>query len=394
MNEKPFIDERREESSLGESPITVRDVTEATGVPEGDVGAHVRRLRAEAGFRGPEAARPSALPWIAAGTLVVGIGVTWWRIHRGPFDAPSSVALTYGSPTILLSERTPLAVRQSPTTTPFETDNTHGGVVKPPPGLRVEAIGQRTELSDEAPYEEKGAVPYDVARERLVQATEALVVALDRAEGTPPRAPEGTRYRGKDGEIFSPRTGFARVSMSGWAGGGGDWIALPLTETGKAKIRALAKGFLSDAKKTQDESLHLPADPREGIVTPPPGFTLRFAGRRFDYREGPRVSFSDVPSASVTRRLEAALLNAAYRDRRLPVGTWTGDPAQDAKTPIPALSRAEVRGPKGLLAADLPTAEGGEAATRRAIHEFAERAAKGIEKENEEGRGSDATGEP
>ena len=350
---------------------TVRDIAEATGLTEEDVAAHLRQVRAEAAFHEPEPSRPSALPWIALGALAVGGGVTWWRT-RPPQDA--FVPLTTASPQ-------PAAVR-SVQTTPLAVLWNADGAPKPTQGFRVEAIGQTSDRLSEGESAEKRALPYEKVRDSLVASAIALVEATERQEAGS-SAPSGARYHGMDDGLFSPRKGFVRVAMFGWAGSESAWIPVPLGLEGKGQVQGLAVGVLSDVKAAQDAALAPVADPSTGLVEPPPGFAVRFAGRRLDLREGPRVSFAPVPRQIVARRLEAAILNSVARDRRPPTGAWSGDPAKDARIPPAKLSRVDVMGPQGLLSADVPTDAVDPGATARAVRVFAERVAAGIDPINE-----------
>ena len=364
------------EHRLEEEGVRVRDVAEVSGLPEEAVAAQVRQIRGEAGLRPPEGARSSALPWLAGASLLVAVGVTTWRLHPEAFVAPPIPNL--GS------------VRRNPSFSPL-TGTSTSDAEPLPMGLKAVAIGQEKAFTADSPYEAwKRAIPYPTAVDRLTRSTAALVRALSREERDDARAAAGTRYMSFSGETVEPRRGFARVSLYGWAGVASAWVARPLTTEGERDLRALAERFLAKAKGAQDEALAIPTDTLAGVVGPPPGFSIRFAGRRFDFREGPRLAFSDVSPERVARRLESAMLNAAYRDRRPPVGSWSGDPALDARTPVPDVSRVEIRGPDGLIVGDVPTAAGGEAATRRAIQALAARAARGIEGVNQRGRASDA----
>ena len=359
-----------------EEGVRVRDVAEVSGLPEEAVVAQVRQIRGEAGLRPAAAARPSALPWIAGASLLVALGVTAWRLHPEAFVAPS--IQDFGS------------VRRNPSFSPL-TGTSTSDAEPLPMGLKAVAIGQEKAFTADSPYEAwKRSIPYPTAVDRLTRSTAALVRALSQEERDDARAAAGTRYMSFSGETVEPRRGFARVSLYGWAGVASAWVARPLTPEGEVQLRALAQRLLAGTKKAQDEALAIPTDTLAGVVGPPPGFSIRFAGRRFDFREGPRLAFSDVSPERVARRLEAAILNAAYRDRRPPVGAWSGDPALDARTPVPDVSRVEVRGPDGLVVGDIPTAKGGEEATRKAIQALAARAAKAIEGVNRRGGASDA----
>lgn len=365
---------------------SVRDIAEATGLTEEDVAAHLRQVRAEAAFAEPEPARPSALPWIALGALVMAGGVTWWRMRpatevSAPFFKPTSVTSTG-----------PVVVR-SVATSPLATQWNMDGAPKPPPGFRVEAIGQTSDHLSDAESGQARALPYATVRDALVASAKGLVEATERAE-VGSIAPPGTRYHGMDGGIFSPRKGFVRVAMFGWAGSDAAWVPVPLDVQGVGKLRALAEAVLSSEKAEQDAALAPVADPTKNIVTPPPSFSVRYAGRRLDLREGPRVSFAPISREIVARRLEAAISNAVARDRRPPLGAWSGDPVKDAQIPPSKLSRVEVMGPDGLVSADVPTDAADPDATVRAVRTFAARAAVAIDSINRKALEKDETSRP
>ena len=361
---------------------TVRDIAEATGLTESDVAAHLRQVRAETAFHEPEPARPSALPWIALGALAVGVGVTWWRALPS-FDAFVPPSTASAQPVVVPP------VQATPLTTQWNTD----GAPRPSQGLRIEAIGQTSDHLSEGDYGEKRAIPYETVRDALVASATALVEATQTQEGEAAALP-GTRYHGMDGGIFAPRKGFVRVAMSGWAGSDSAWIPVPLAPEGRARLRELAVKVLSDVKAEQDAALVPVADPSSGLVGPPPAFTVRFAGRRLDLQEGGRVSFAPIPREVVARRLEAAILNAVARDRRLPIGAWSGEPRKDARIPAAKLSRVEVMGPDGLATADVPTDASDPGATARSVRAFAARVAAGIDSINEKALEKDETARP
>ena len=350
---------------------TVRDVAEASGLPESDVAAHLRRIRAESAFAAPIVTRPSALPWIALGALAVGLGVTGWRLYA---DRPvASLPLSSGTPAIVV--RT--AFRSARGRPPALQWVGGPGLDRAPAGFRIETVGQRAGRVDQGTGEVR-ALPYEVVRDRLAASAADLVSRTLADDGTAP-APPGTRYEDLDGAAFSPRPGFVHVSLSGWAGKEAGWVAVPLTGAGRADLSAMAERLLADAKRTQDAALAPVPDPRSGLVLPPPGFATRFAGRRLDVRRGPRVSFAPIAASDVAARLEAAILNAMDRDLRAPLGPWTGDAAQDARIPRPDRSHVEIMEPDGTIAAaDVPTRPGDPKAGR-IVRDLAARAANGIE---------------
>lgn len=352
----------------------MRDVSEATGLSEDDVAAHLKRIRGERAFSDPPRERPSALPWIAGATLLLGVGVTAWRFHvRAPDEfhpLPMSSSLPISPSTVRTPQATHLTVN-------FDGGQEPGGLL----GFQVEAITQTSDHARGGMGQAVKALPYETVRDALALAGEETVgsaLAQDGGQSAPPNA----RYQAMQGGAFSPRPGFAHVTMSGWAGSETGWIAVPITDASRADLRAMAERLLKDAKETQESALAPVSDPRSGIVLPPPAFSVRFAGRRLDVQRGPRISFAPIPVAAVAARLEAAIVNAAFRDRHPPIGPWRGDAAADAKIPLPDVSRVEIMEPEGIVAAgDVPTA-GDEAATARAIHEIATRAAQAIEATN------------
>jgi hypothetical protein len=351
----------------------VRDVAEATGLTDVEVMAHLRQIRAEAGFHPEEPKRAPALPYIAGAAMLTAMGVTWWRLQNADDSFRPAVP---ASPPITVTPVAPTTIR-SLATTSLSTTMIQEGPAKPPPGFRVEVIGQRTDKMGDGLTSETKAIPYAEARNGLARSAETLVPDVFATDGPDP-APPGTRYHGMNGGIFSPRVGFVHLAMFGWAGSEFGWIPVPLTDAGRKQIAEMAVKTLADAKATQDEALRPAADYRKGIVLPPPGFHVRFAGRRLDARSGPRVSFSDLSVTAVADRLESSLLNAIYRDGRPPVGTWSGNAEQDAKIPQPSLSRVEITGPVNTVAADIPTRPGDEGATKRTVRALAERLAQQV----------------
>ncbi len=381
------LQDRLAPGTVFDGATTIRDVAEAAGLPEVDVAAHLRRIRAETAFTEPPRARPSALPWIAGATLVVGLGVTWWRIH--PND-PSS-ALQSAPPVLPSATRT--TVRPSVQTTPLTAHWEGGpGSEHPPTGFRVEAIGEKSdEVADNSG--EARALPYETVRDGLARAAEAVVGRAASEDGMA-SAPPGTHYRGQDGSVFSPRPGFVHLALSGWAGSTIGWIAVPLTGASRTDLKKLAEKLLEDAKRTQDQALAPVADPSSGLVAPPPAFSLRFAGRRLEVLHGPRVSFAPIAPSAIVARLEAAIVNATFRDRRPPLGPWTGDAAADARIPLPETSHVEIMGPEGVTVGDVPTVPGEVAATARAAHDLAVRATRGFDEVNRRALETDGTLRP
>lgn len=361
----------------------MRDVAEATGLSEAEVLAQIRQIRAEAAFTEPKAApAPSPLPWIAVGALVVAVGVTGWRMSLGD-----------GMPTFEPIPNKPIPAPPPTTTTTVRTQPAPSMMVMsgggsehmPPPGLEVHAMGQTMEYMLGGYSSSKTALRYDRAVGDLVAAASESVQSMDGMEHDPnrfvgrPIPPAGTKYRDTKGNLFLPRPGYARVIMTGWAGTEVGWVKAPLDAAGIKALKQQAERLLKDAKKEQDDALSPVADPSTGVVAPPPGYFFRFAGRRLDFQEGPRISFAGMSRAQVVARLSAALMNAVYRDRRPPVGPWVGSASKDAKIPVAPLSHVEALGPESLVTADIPTQPGQEAATRKAVEDLANKLADQID---------------
>jgi len=366
----------------GDAPVTVQDVAEATGLTEAEVIAQVRQIRAETAFAEPKAApAPSPLPWIALGALVVAVGVTGWRISLGD-GMPSFKPEPRGD--VPFAPAAPAPVRRELATMSLAMTNISNISQRPPSGFDVHVLGQRNDYSSGSSYDpETIALPYGQVLKGLAESAAEVAAAMDEAEKHPrfplPPPSANGRYRDSQGNVYTPRPGFARVVMSGWAGTEAGWVQLPLTAEGRKALDDLAQRLLKDAKKEQDDALAPVSDPRAGLVVPPPGFAFRFAGRRLDFQQGPRISFAGIPRPAVADRVTAALLNAVHRDRRPPIGPWTGDAGKDAKIPIPSLSHVEILGPENLVTGDIPTRVGEEAATRKAIEALAGKVAEQID---------------
>ncbi len=358
-------------------------MAEATGLTEAEVVAQIRQIRAETAFTEPKAApAPSPLPWIAAGAFVVAIGVTAWRISQGdgmPSFKPEPHQV--GPP---VATTTTTVTRASETTTSMMMTDVSNTALRPPPGFSVHAMGQRIDCMTGSSYDpDKIALPYDRVLRELSASAVAVAEAVQSTDQNPPfplpPLSPGVRIRDSQGNIYTPRPGFTRVVIDGWAGTGSEWVSVPLTAEGRKALDSLAHRVLEDVRKEQADALAPVADPSQGLVTPPPGFSFRFAGRRLDLQEGPHISFAGVPKSLFVNRLTAALMNAVHRDRRPPIGPWTGDPGKDAKIPIPSQSHVEILGPESLDSADIPTDPGNEAATRKAIEAFADKVAGQID---------------
>ena len=353
----------------GEGAVSVRDVAEATGMSESDVLANLRSIRAESAFREPDRAKPSALIWIAGATLAFGAGVTWFRLRSTEVPIPQlKPPVTVAHPELPDKYKTTPLVSMDLQSYPFA----------PPSGLRVEAIGQSTDVLGDGMQAKVTPVGYAATVDGLCRSAEGVIAYLIPRDSDSRKQPNA-RYHGMNGGIFSPRPGFVHLSMFGWAGNETDWIAVPLTEAGRNQIRQLAVNLLEDSKKAQDAALAPVADPTAGIVSPPPAFKIEFTGRRIDIHDGPARSFTDVPKADYARRLEAALINAAVRDRIPPRENYSGDSIADAKIPLPPRSHVEITGPRGTVSGVVPTVVGKDRELRSALKEIARKAAELID---------------
>lgn len=261
----------------------------------------------------------------------------------------------------------------------------------PPPGIRVCVNGQYTSFEGNGQEQKIPRMPFDMACQQLSRALAYLAVrsALDDSHVPDQRS---MPFRDLMGKEFTPRPGYAHYSITGWAGEASGWIKLPEFGTAlkdywssnqwakhgepeafiapyAAKVapdlKSVGPELLKNVAKLQEAGLaNSGIDWKKGVVSPPPGYTVTFLGRRKESQSGPVFAFSPMSEKETAERLSLAIRNALYRDSLPPSGTWTDADRIASKAPEPKLARVEITGPGSTeFSFDLPTRGSGLGAT-------------------------------
>ena len=200
---------------------------------------------------------------------------------------------------------------------------------------------------------------YDQEIQRLAYAIQALINKAVREDGKYTGPTRTGKYRGETGIGFTPKAGFVNFGISGWLGNVGGVVRYPLGPAEKRDILQTVTKYFASAKAEQDAALAIVPNVATEVIGPPPGYSVRFYGRRADIHDGPRISFSSMNVDRVVARLRLAIENAAKRDLGPPVGPWAESAEADKKIPIPAVDRIEIESQSGSLTLDVPTSGGG-----------------------------------
>jgi len=262
-----------------------------------------------------------------------------------------------------------------------ETAVTSGPGV-PPLGIRICVNGQATQFEGFGQEQDISRMPYPQACQQVGRALAYLALrsAVDDARIPASSGP----YRDSMGNEVTPRPGYAHYSIDGWAGKAEGWVKLPeagdafkeywssnqwagrgepeaflkpLAEKMAPELEAVGQGLFKDANQRQMGALQVyGVDITKGSVSPPPGYTVEFLGRRKDSQSGPTFAFTPVDETQVAKRLSLAIRNALYRDSQPPSGRWTEADRIASKAPEPKLARVKITGPGSTkYAFDLPT---------------------------------------
>ncbi len=328
----------------------LQDVAEVSGRSAEEVKAQLDSLRAEKAFSAPAPRTyPSAVAIGGVGLLLIGAAVYYVR----------------GRPKLSIFPRSPV-YRLEPALKPVEVPPTgtvvqqkaveylRDGLGTPPPGFHIEVVGQQAICAGDGRTGVTKPVDYSADLVGLVSATEQIVrqVAKRDKRWTGPKT-KGP-VRGESGVTVSPRPGFVHYTFQGWLGNADGWLKVPVQASEHAALIAAATAYLAPAKAEQDAALAIVTNSTSEVISPPPGFTIRFFGRRVDIQSGPRLSFSSVSVSQFVARIKLALANAAIRDLHPPLGPWSEPAEIDSKIPVPEMDRVEIDGAAGTVALDLP----------------------------------------
>jgi hypothetical protein len=193
---------------------------------------------------------------------------------------------------------------------------------------------------------------YEVERDQIATSLEALVrqVAVEDAKYREVVGP----VRDSFGNPVHPSPGLVHYAFDSWASVETGWLTSPVTSESRHEFKEVATRVLSEIKTSQDKALQTSGvNVSEGIVSPPPGFRVTYAGRRLDEQSGPRWAFDKLDPKVVVERLRLSIENAILRDKDVPTGPWRGEDQKTAKMPVPRSARVEVDGPQGIFRFDV-----------------------------------------
>lgn len=368
--------------------ILAEDIAEGTGLPQDEVIRHLDRIRTERAWRMPTHSMEKLL--IGAGTIALAAGLysAWTRSHT---ETP---LLHNGLPPVVVSLGPTPPTPQVTTTVTRPNITFQSSVMQQDPSvpaginLHIVAKGQYIQSQGSFTGRPPKAMPFAVDRDMLAKAVQNLIQdvetpdlapTLDSQTGlrrhirfpTQPSKPVGETVRDYAGATFTIQANKAHVTLEGWPGTSEFWVDEPLSANSAASIKESVGKYLSDLKAKQDEALRTSLDPTRGLVSPPPGMRIQFAGRRLDIQEGPRLAFADVTVDQMAKRIELAIHNAFERDHRPPTGRWTTSAEVDRKTPIPSMSSVVFTRGDDSMTFDLPTSSQWTSRDSRIISEKA-----------------------
>lgn len=364
--------------------VTLAALAEAAGLDRETVREHLRQIRTERAFE--KEATPPKSPdrpnwyWAAVGgaALLVAGGITFRRLQAD--QATKFVYAPLIVPTTTPNVSTQTRSRPQPNFLPQGSD---GNVGRVPLGFEaVAAIPGRQQTSLGQP----GKVvpgPYQSQLDQIVQAIEDLAnhAHVEQAR-FPTQAPNvNAPYMDTFQNIFTLEPGQFHYAVKGWAGRISGELKYPIGASERAQIRKAVEKMFEDERVAQAKALETPSG--RGIVSPPPGYRIQFAGRRMDRQEGPALSFAPVSVALVQRRIEAALTNAIKRDADAPEGRWTENAQSERKIPRPKGYAGSIEGPGGSVPFDFPSEP--PSAVKRGIRDLAARAAAQVATVNAQG---------
>jgi len=340
--------------------VLVGDVAEGTGLPPQVVVRQLDQIRTEAAIRTPAVSNNSYLAGAGIVALLVGIWFIWQRSH------PAETRIVWANQDLVQSSQRPIQQRQRPQPIflPSNDISTEGDPV--PEGLTVHAVEESTYYVKRGSFPQPVMKPiaYGIEAAQMERATISTVRDLEdpRRMSRPPYSPPNRQSIRPDATVrdlasvvFQLKPQSTHISLEGWPGVTEFWVPAPLTTVGEAVIHSEVEKFFEEARQTQNAALETNVDPAAGVLSPPPGYRIEFAGRRLDVQEGPRLAFADISEAQYAERIVLAVRNAFERDHRPPIGRWNVKPEIDRKTPIPKTSTVKMgRGPDAE-SFDLPT---------------------------------------
>ena len=343
--------------------VTVSDLAEATGLTIDQVQSHLRQIRAELAFNSTIEKKPfPTLLVCGIGLLIVAVAVIWALLLK-----QRSSSMTGFVPTMKSVNR-----GVEPKSLVVQSVRFYKGTV--PNGIRIHVIGQSCYFMGDTMVGDVFATDYEWMRQRMAWAAAYIIMVTAHADSHFTGKPEGP-YRDMAGNTVDIRPGQVHYCYDGWFGKLDGWVKVPLDQNGERQLLRDATKVLENAKRMQEDALRIDLKATEGIVLPPPGYSIEFVGIGDDIQQGPRISFAPIAPIQIEKRLELALKNALIRDQ-LPVLSQTSK----KYTPM---SRAIVTGPKGSLGFDIPTGAGWSVQAGKVIHRNTVILAKQIEVVNQ-----------
>ena len=357
--------------------VTLSALAEAAGLDRETVREHLRQIRTEHAFRAaappPRSAERPNWYWAAVGgvALVVAGAITFRRLEAErlvEYVPPKPQATQAGS----LVSSMPVRTVKHPTMLPQYSD---GLVGHAPLGIEtLIAIPNRQQTSSGR----VGSVTpgsFEEQRDMILHSIEEMVKKsheeVAKYPKTMPQFQAKPPFMDAQLNTFTLKPGQFHYAVKGWAGRLTGELKYPLSSADRAKLRQQIAGLFADERMAQEKALG-PA-PRQGVVSPPPGYRIRFGGRRLDDQIGPKLAFAPVPLALVQRRIEAALENAIKRDAAPPEGRWTDNAQRESKIPAPKQYAGSIDGPGGTIPYDFPASP--PSAVKRGMRDVAARAA-------------------
>jgi len=342
------------QAEIAGDAVPIKDVAEGVDLPPKDVVKQLDQIRSESALAPPAKSREGVLLAVGVAALTLGLVAAWIRNHPAP-----SLPGTHG-PILPKPPDTP-ATKVFSTPRPVTQPDSLGGgfeppeTAQPPSGITIHVVANEGYLKRTGPQTVRPvkAILHQVEKESIIASTISLIGALPNAHGR--SITSGKLSRDSAGSIFRLRPGKVHITFEGWPGTVEFWVSQPLTSDGRAHITSQVEHYLAESYASQEAALKVAVDPNQGLLLPPPGIRIEFAGRRLDTQDGPRLAFADIDEASIARRIELAVRNAFERDHRPPSGPWTVQSDVDRKAPIPPLSRVTISRREDSKSFDLPT---------------------------------------
>jgi hypothetical protein len=357
--------------------VTLSALAEAAGLDRETVREHLRQIRTEQAFRAaatpPKSSDRPNWYWAVVGgvALVVAGAITFRRLEAARLVdyVPSKPQATQTTP---LTSSTPVRTVKQPTMLPLYSD----GLVGHAP-LGIETLIAIPDRQQSSSGRVGNVTPgsFEEQRDMILHSIEEMVKKSHEEVAKYPKTMP--QFRAKPPfmdthlNTFTLKPGQFHYAVKGWAGRLTGELNYPLSAADRVKLRKQIDQMFADERIAQEKALG-PA-PRQGVVTPPPGYRIRFGGRRLDDQIGPKLAFAPVPVVLVQRRLEAALENAIKRDVAPPEGRWTENAQRERKIPAPKQYAGSIDGPGGTIPYDFPASP--PSAVKRGIRDVAARAA-------------------